>query len=148
MIQTRKTGIGIVLTDAKGHTVYWFAKDTSMKSNCSDTCASYWRPVLGKAAPAAGVTLPQHFGSITRSGGEVQATYDGHPLYTYTADTSPGMTSGNGRSLSGALWWAMTPSGATLNATPAAAPTTTAPAPTTPAPAPTTPAPAPTVSTS
>jgi hypothetical protein len=42
----------------------------------------------------------------------VQATYDGHPLYTYAADTSAGMTSGNGSKLSGALWWAMTPSGA------------------------------------
>jgi predicted lipoprotein with Yx(FWY)xxD motif len=112
VISTRSTSIGTVLTNAQGHTLYWFAIDTPAKSNCNGTCASYWPPVLGKASAAAGVSLPKGFGTITRSDGQVQATYDGHPLYTYAADTSPGMTGGNGAKLSGGLWWAMTPSGA------------------------------------
>jgi predicted lipoprotein with Yx(FWY)xxD motif len=61
---------------------------------------------------ASGTSLPKGFGTITRSDGSVQATYDGHPLYTYAADSSVGLTSGNGLNASGGLWWAMTPSGA------------------------------------
>jgi predicted lipoprotein with Yx(FWY)xxD motif len=110
-ISTRSTSIGTVLVNAQGHTLYWFAIDTSTKSNCNGSCATYWPPVIGKAAAASGTSLPKGFGTITRSDGTVQATYDGHPLYTYAGDSSAGMTSGNGKNLSGGLWWAMTPSG-------------------------------------
>ncbi len=120
VIGTRSTKLGTVLVNAQGHTLYWFAKDTATTSNCTGTCATYWPPVIGKPAAAAGASLPKGFGSITRSGGQVQATYDGHPLYTYAADTSAGMTSGNGANLSGGKWWAMTPTGAILGATPTA----------------------------
>jgi predicted lipoprotein with Yx(FWY)xxD motif len=112
MVSTRSTSIGTVLVNAQGHTLYWFAIDTPTKSNCNGTCASYWPPVMGKAVAASGTTLPKGFSTITRSDGSTQATYDGHPLYTYAADTAPGMTSGNDKNLSGGLWWAMTPTGA------------------------------------
>jgi predicted lipoprotein with Yx(FWY)xxD motif len=111
-VSTKSTSIGTVLVNAQGHTLYWFAIDTPTKSNCNGSCTTYWPPVMGKAAAASGTSLPKGFGSITRSDGSVQATYDGHPLYTYIGDTSAGMTSGNGKNLSGGLWWAMTPSGA------------------------------------
>ena len=112
VIDTRSTGVGTVLTNAQGHTLYWFSIDTPTSSKCNGSCASYWPPVIGKPVAGSGVSLPKGFGTITRSNGQVQATYDGHPLYTYAADTSPGMTTGNGSNLSGGLWWAMTPSGA------------------------------------
>jgi len=50
-------------------------------------------------------------GTITRSDGTVQATYNGHPLYTYTADTAPGQASGNGINASGGVWHEATVSG-------------------------------------
>jgi predicted lipoprotein with Yx(FWY)xxD motif len=109
-IKTASTKIGTVLVNSKGFTLYWFARDTPTKSNCNGTCASYWPPVIGTPS-ASGTSLPHGFGTITRSNGQKQATYDGHPLYTYVSDTSPGMTGGNGKNLSGGLWWAMTPSG-------------------------------------
>ena len=112
VIDTRSTGIGMVLTNSQGHTLYWFALDTPTTSKCNGACASYWPPVLGKPAAGPGASLPKGFGTITRSNGQVQATYDGHPLYTYAADTSAGMTTGNGLNASGGFWWAMTPSGA------------------------------------
>jgi len=124
-IATRSTGIGTVLVNAQGHTLYWFAIDTPTKSNCNGSCATYWPPVLGKPVAASGTTLPKGFGTITRSDGSVQATYDGHPLYTYAADTSAGMTSGNGLNASGGLWWAMTPSGAKPAAAPSPSTSTT-----------------------
>lgn len=110
-IKTASTSIGTVLVNSKGRTLYWFVKDTPTKSNCSGTCASYWPPVIGTPTAAAGTSLPDGFGTITRSNGQKQATYDGHPLYTYAGDTSAGMTGGNGKNLSGGLWWAMTPTG-------------------------------------
>jgi predicted lipoprotein with Yx(FWY)xxD motif len=118
VIGTRSTSIGTVLVNAEGHTLYWFAKDTPTTSNCTGTCATYWPPVLGSPKAAAGTSLPKAFGTIKRAGGQVQASYDGHPLYTYASDTSAGMTSGNGLNASGGLWWAMTPSGSTAKAAP------------------------------
>jgi len=111
-IRTRSTSIGTVLTDAQGMTLYWFAPDTPKASKCNGSCATYWPPVKGPVSAAAGVSLPGTFGTITRQDGSVQATYDGHPLYTYSGDTSPGQTNGNAVNASGGLWYAVTPSGA------------------------------------
>ena len=122
-IMTGKTSKGTVLTTAQGKTIYWFAIDTPTMSNCSGSCATFWPPVIGKPVAASGTSLPKGFGTITRSDGTVQATYGGHPLYTFAADTAAGQIGGNGKNLSGGLWWDMTPSGAKLAAA-AAAPAT------------------------
>ncbi|HSR87274.1 MAG TPA: hypothetical protein VLM11_24095 [Streptosporangiaceae bacterium] len=115
---THSTSKGTVLTNAQGKTLYWFAIDTATKSNCNGSCAQFWPPVTGTAAAASGTTLMHGFGTITRSDGSMQATYNGHPLYTYVGDTAPGQINGNGKNLSGGLWYAMTPSGAKLAAAP------------------------------
>jgi predicted lipoprotein with Yx(FWY)xxD motif len=122
MISTRSTSHGTVLVDAKGHTLYWFAIDTPTTSKCNGTCATYWPPVIGKPTAAAGMSLPHALGSITRSNGQIQATYAGHPLYTYVGDAAAGDVKGNGKNLSGGLWWAATPSGAKLSVAAAAQP--------------------------
>jgi predicted lipoprotein with Yx(FWY)xxD motif len=114
-IKTMSTSKGTVLVNADGLTLYWFASDTSTQSNCTGSCASYWPPVMGTAIAASGTSLPRGFGTITRANGQMQATYDGHPLYTYVGDTAAGMVTGNGLNLSGGLWWAATPSGAELS---------------------------------
>ncbi len=106
-----------VLTNAKGFTLYWFVPDTSTKSNCNGSCAQIWPPVQGPATAGPGVT--GKLGTITRSDGSTQATYDGHPLYTYTADTAPGQANGNGINASGGVWHEVTASGA---AAPASSP--------------------------
>ena len=124
-IKTASVKGGTVLTTAQGFTIYWFAIDTPTKSNCSGTCVTFWPPVTGKASVASGVNLPGKWGTITRSDGTKQTTYDGHPLYTYKADTSPGQDAGNGINTSGGLWWAQTPSGAKLAAAAAPAPSST-----------------------
>ncbi len=100
-----------VLTNAKGFVLYWFAPDTPTSSKCSGSCATYWPPVTGSVTAGSGVTGT--LGTITRSDGTKQATYDGHPLYTYAGDTSPGQAKGNGLNVSGGLWYEMTVSGAT-----------------------------------
>ena len=119
---TAKTiGSQQVLTDAQGKTLYWFAIDTPSKSNCSGQCATFWPPVKGPVTAGSGVTGT--LGTITRSDGTTQATYLGHPLYTYAGDSGPGQNKGNGLNLSGGLWWEMTVSGSTPPAGSAAATT-------------------------
>jgi predicted lipoprotein with Yx(FWY)xxD motif len=98
-----------VLTNAKGFTLYWFAPDTSTTSKCNGQCATFWPPVKGPVTAGPGVT--GKLGTITRSDGSTQATYNGHPLYTYQADTAPGQDKGNGLNASGGLWHNVTVSG-------------------------------------
>jgi predicted lipoprotein with Yx(FWY)xxD motif len=111
-IKTGSTTVGTILENSAGHAIYWFAIDTPTKSNCTGSCLTYWPPVKGPVTAASGVSLPGTFGTIKRADGTTQATYMGHPLYTYVGDSSAGQVGGNGKNLSGGLWWAMTPSGA------------------------------------
>ena len=98
-----KTVSGVnLLTDARGLTLYSFAPDTSTKSACYGSCAAYWPPVTG--TPSAGPGVTGTLGTNTRTDGTKQATYDGHPLYTYVADSAPGSASGNNINLNGGLW--------------------------------------------
>ncbi len=116
-LKTMKVGSATVLANAKGLTLYWFVPDTSTKSNCNGSCIHYWPPVTGPATAGSGVT--GHLGTITRSNGTKQATWNGHPLYTYVGDTGPGMDKGNGLNLSGGVWHAIILTG---HAAPAASP--------------------------
>ena len=104
-----KIGSATVLTNANGHALYWFVPDTSTKSNCNGSCIHYWPPVAGPVTAGSGVTGT--LGTITRSNGATQATWDGHPLYTYIGDTGPGTDKGNGLTLSGGVWHDITVSG-------------------------------------
>jgi predicted lipoprotein with Yx(FWY)xxD motif len=107
-LKTTTIGGATVLTNSKGFTLYSFAPDTSTKSNCNGTCAQNWPPVQGPAT-ASGVTGT--FGTIKRSDGSAQATFDGHPLYTFVGDTAPGQAKGNGLNVAGGLWHEITTSG-------------------------------------
>jgi predicted lipoprotein with Yx(FWY)xxD motif len=98
-----------VLANAKGFTLYWFAPDTATKSVCNGSCAAYWPPVKGPVA--AGPGIPGKLGTIKRADGSTQATYDGHPLYTYVGDSAPGQARGNNLNLNGGLWHEVTTSG-------------------------------------
>jgi predicted lipoprotein with Yx(FWY)xxD motif len=91
-----------VLTDDKGRTLYLFAPDTATTSKCYGSCAQYWPPVFG--TPKAGPGVTGVLGTIKRTDGTTQATYDGHPLYTYIGDSAPGQNSGNNITLNGGLW--------------------------------------------
>jgi predicted lipoprotein with Yx(FWY)xxD motif len=108
-LKTVRIGAVMVLADAKGLTLYWFAPDTASRSACYGSCAAYWPPVKGPAKAGPGVT--GKLSALTRSDGSVQAVYDGHPLYTYVGDNAPGQANGNGLNLNGGLWHEVTASG-------------------------------------
>lgn len=110
-LATKKIGSATVLTNAKGFTLYWFAPDTSTTSKCNGQCAKFWPPLKGPATAGSGVT--GKLGTITRSDGSTQATWNGHPLYTFTGDTAPGQAKGNGKNLNGGVWHEAALSGST-----------------------------------
>jgi len=101
-LKTTTIGGTTVLTNAKGFTLYSFAPDTAATSKCYGSCAAYWPPVTGTAAVSPG--LPGRVGTIKRTDGSAQLTYNGHPLYTYVGDTAPGQARGNNLNLNGGLW--------------------------------------------
>jgi predicted lipoprotein with Yx(FWY)xxD motif len=112
VVKTAKIGGATVLTNGQGFTLYTFAPDKPSKSVCYGSCAAYWPPVKGPVTLAAGVTgVTGQFGTARRADGSLQATYNGHPLYTYVADTGPGQAKGNKLNLNGGLWYDVTVSG-------------------------------------
>jgi predicted lipoprotein with Yx(FWY)xxD motif len=108
-LKTATIGGVTVVTNGRGFTLYSFAPDTATASKCTGACAQIWPPVTGPAAAGQGVTGT--LGTITRSDGSKQVTYNGHPLYTYTADTAPGQAKGNGINVDGGVWHEVTTSG-------------------------------------
>jgi predicted lipoprotein with Yx(FWY)xxD motif len=105
-LKTAKIGGATVVTNAKGFTLYWFVPDTATTSKCNGSCATFWPPVKGPATAGAGVT--GKLATITRADGSVQATYNGHPLYTYAGDHAPGQATGNGLNVNGGVWHQVT----------------------------------------
>jgi predicted lipoprotein with Yx(FWY)xxD motif len=108
-LKTTRIGGVTVLTNARGFTLYWFGPDTPTSSKCTGSCAAYWPPVIG--SPKAGPGVTGTVGTVSRGGRTVQATYDGHPLYTYIGDGGPGLANGNNLDLNGGPWYEMRASG-------------------------------------
>jgi predicted lipoprotein with Yx(FWY)xxD motif len=119
MVITTKAGsAGTFLTDGSGRTVYLWVKDGTGSSACSGACASLWPPVTTGGSPtASGSAKASDLGTITRSDGAKQVTYDGHPLYYYAGDSGAGQTNGQGTDSFGAKWWLVAPAGTSITTT-------------------------------
>jgi len=102
-----------VLTNTPGFTLYMFAPDTGTASKSNGSCAQIWPPVTGPVVAGSGITGT--LGTIKRADGTTQATYNGHPLYTYAGDTQPGQAKGNG--IKG-VWHEVTPGTAAAASSP------------------------------
>jgi predicted lipoprotein with Yx(FWY)xxD motif len=105
-------GLGKILVDSQGRTLYLFEKDTGPKSTCSGACAEQWPPLRASGKPAVGSGLSaSKVGTTSRSDGAPEVTYNGHPLYTFTGDSKPGDTNGQGINAFGASWFALSAAG-------------------------------------
>ena len=118
VIKTTSGSAGTFLTDGSGRTVYLFAKDAMNQSSCSGACAGAWPPVTTTgAATVSGGANASDVGTLTRSDGTKQVTYDGHALYYFAGDSSAGQTNGQGVDGFGAKWWLVAPSGSIITTT-------------------------------
>ena len=126
VVKVRATSLGKTLVAANGKTLYMFAHDTSTKSTCSGSCATYWPPLYTTGKPTAGPGVHANLlGTTHRTDGKLQVTYHGHPLYFFAEDKKAGQVKGEGFTAFGAKWWAVSPAGTKV--APAGATTTTAP---------------------
>ena len=120
-LTTHHGKLGTYVTDSAGRSIYLFASDQSGKSTCSGSCTQYWPPLTTTGPAKASGFASGTVGTITRTDGTKQVTYDGHPLYYFVGDTSAGATTGQGSDNFGAKWWLLTPAGKAITSAPAPA---------------------------
>jgi len=112
-ISVKHSKDGTILAAGPKHmTVYLFEADKGGKSACSGACAGVWPPVTTGGAPhASGSASSAELGTLTRSDGTKQVTYNGHPIYFFEKDGDAGDAYGQGVKGFGADWYVMSPSG-------------------------------------
>jgi predicted lipoprotein with Yx(FWY)xxD motif len=99
-----------IIVNAQGHTLYMFSKDHG-SSTCSGACEKAWPPLLGGAVVARSGVKSSLLKLTTRSDGNRQATYNNHPLYTFSGDHAAGQTNGEGANAFGGHWYAVNTAG-------------------------------------
>ncbi len=98
-----------ILVDGDGNTLYYLTSDKPTTSACTGACASAWPPLLSTTAPAASPSAPGKLSTTNTANGS-QVGYNGHLLYRYSGDSSPGQVNGNDRGgPAGGRWFVATP---------------------------------------
>lgn len=118
-VQVAKTDLGQTLVDSQGRTLYLFGKDAGTTSECSGACAAAWPPLTVTGTPTAGNgAKPSLTGTTTRSDGQLQVTYNGHPVYRFQKDQAAGDTNGEGLTAFGGSWFGLSPAGKQISHAP------------------------------
>src|SRR4051794_33191291 len=111
-----KTGLGRILVDSKGITLYDFLPDKGTTSVCYGPCAALWPPLLTHSKPIAGAGVRASLlGTTKRKDRKLEVTYNGHPLYYWVGDHKPGQTTGQGVNQFGGPWWVLSPAGSEIH---------------------------------
>ena len=109
------SGLGKILVDGEGRTLYLWEADTGTASTCAGACASAWPPLTTDGRPIAGPGVSaSKLGTTKRNDGTTEVTYNGHPLYTFTGDSAPGQTAGQASDGFGAEWYVLSATGNAL----------------------------------
>jgi predicted lipoprotein with Yx(FWY)xxD motif len=107
---------GKALVGSNGRTLYLFQADMHGTSACAGACAAAWPPYTVTGTPQAGGGVSQSLlGTLTRPDGTMQLTYNGHPLYYFTADTAGGTAHGQAVKAFGAEWYVVGASGSKID---------------------------------
>jgi len=111
-VKVAHSHLGKILVDSRGRTLYLLGSDRTRKSTCFGACAQAWPPLRASRKPAVGKGLnASKVGTIKRSDGKPQVTYNGHPLYRFVKDTKAGQTNGQGIVAFGGRWSVVSPAG-------------------------------------
>lgn len=118
VVSTRTVaGLGTILVDARGRTLYMFVPDKRKRVTCVSTCARAWPPVklsTGAKLVAKGKAKVKLLGSDRDPAGGRVVTYHGWPLYTFVGDKKPGQATGQALNVNGGLWYVLSPAGAVI----------------------------------
>ena len=118
VVTTRSVpGLGKILVNSSGRTLYMFVPDKDKKVTCVSTCAKIWPPLKlagGAKATAAGGANQSLLGSDSDPAGGRVVTYNHWPLYLYLGDSKAGVAYGQALNLNGGLWYVLSPSGALI----------------------------------
>ena len=115
-VSATSTNLGMILVDGNGRTLYLFEKDQPNQSACAGACVAAWPVDQSSGTPKAGSgATASLLGTIKRSDGSTQVTYDKHPLYYYSGDSQPGQHNGQGINAFGAAWFAVAPAGGAVS---------------------------------
>jgi predicted lipoprotein with Yx(FWY)xxD motif len=106
-------GLGAIVTDGRGFTLYIYQPDHQGPSVCTGVCADVWPPLdlpHGVSRPVAGPGVnPKLLGAVARAGGVLQVTYDRWPLYLYIHDLAPGQATGQAEDMG--AWYTLSVNG-------------------------------------
>jgi predicted lipoprotein with Yx(FWY)xxD motif len=112
VVKVASTKLGKIIVGPNGHALYLYKADKGTTSECYAGCASAWPPLLTAGKPKGGTgVLAAKLGTTKRTGGKLQVTYAGHPLYYFAGDSAAGQTSGQG---SGGTWYVLSPAGSEI----------------------------------
>jgi predicted lipoprotein with Yx(FWY)xxD motif len=113
-------GLGQIVVDGKGYTLYMYAADHQGPSQCTGFCAQQWPPLVlpqGVDRPKAGPGIRAALlGTVRRANGQLQETYNGWPLYLWQGDYAPGQATGQADAMG--LWYVLSVTGAVDRGTP------------------------------
>jgi predicted lipoprotein with Yx(FWY)xxD motif len=115
-VATANSKLGMILVDGSGRTLYLFEKDQPNQSACAGACAAAWPVDHSSGTPTAGNGVKAALlGTISRSDGTSQVTYNHHPLYYFSGDHGTGQENGQGVDAFGAEWYVVSPAGAKVD---------------------------------
>jgi predicted lipoprotein with Yx(FWY)xxD motif len=124
------SGVGTVIVNAKGLTLYVLTSEKGDKVSCTAAagCTGVWPPTelpSGMAEPVAGSGVQASLLGTVSASGQTRVTYAGYPLYTYSGDTGSGVANGKGITSFGGTWWPISPAGTLITGSSPSSSTTT-----------------------
>jgi len=122
------SGLGSVVVDGRGHTVYVLTTDGHTNLPCEDAsgCTKVWPDLplpdgVSSAKAGSGVDAAK-LGTMKLADGETYPTYNGWLMYEFAHDSGPAQAGGEGIRSFGGTWYALTAAGTLVQ--PAAASST------------------------
>jgi predicted lipoprotein with Yx(FWY)xxD motif len=124
------SGVGTVLVNAQGRTLYVLTSEKGDKVTCTTAggCTGVWPPTVlpsGTTHAVAGSGVQASLLGTVSADAQSRVTYASYPLYTFSGDTGSGVANGKGISSFGGTWWPISPAGALITGSSSSSSTTT-----------------------